>query len=65
MEGGEGKSYKPPVADPAIGLDLSKLPPPDAGMSKLNITMPVSSTLAQVGKLGTSGEAVHWSSKSA
>ena len=44
-----GKSYKPPVADPATGLDLSKLPPPDADMSKLNITMPVvSSTLAQV-----------------
>ena len=45
-----GKSCKPPVADPgsATGLDLSKLPPPDTDMSKLNISMPVSSTLAQV-----------------
>ena len=36
------------MANPATGLDLSKLPPTDADMSKLNITMPVSSTLAQV-----------------
>ena len=48
VEGGGGESNKPPVADPATGLDLSKLPPPDADMSKLNITIPVSSILAQV-----------------
>ena len=36
------------MADPDTGLDLSKLPPPDADTSKLNITMPVPSTLAQV-----------------
>ena len=36
------------MADPATGLDLSKLPPPDVDMSKLHITLPVPSTLEQV-----------------
>ncbi|KAH3831263.1 hypothetical protein DPMN_104525 [Dreissena polymorpha] len=39
-----GKSYKAPVPDPATGLDLSKLPVPDADISKLSLTMPSSST---------------------
>ena len=39
-----GKSYKAPVPDPSTGLDLSKLPVPDADISKLSLTMPSSST---------------------
>ncbi|KAH3776518.1 hypothetical protein DPMN_177946 [Dreissena polymorpha] len=39
-----GKSYKAPVPDPSTGLDLSKLPVPDANISKLSLTMPSSST---------------------
>ncbi|KAH3717257.1 hypothetical protein DPMN_060039 [Dreissena polymorpha] len=43
-----GKSYKAPVPDPATGLDLSKLPVPDADISKLSLTMPSSSTHTSV-----------------
>ncbi|KAH3797650.1 hypothetical protein DPMN_151234 [Dreissena polymorpha] len=38
------KSYKAPVPDPSTGLDLSKLPVPDADIKKLSLTMPSSST---------------------
>ncbi|KAH3829819.1 hypothetical protein DPMN_103048 [Dreissena polymorpha] len=43
-----GKSYKAPVPDPATGLDLSKLPVPDADISKLSLTMTSSSTHTSV-----------------
>ena len=43
-----GRSYRPPVADSTTGLDLSKLPAVDADFGKLNITMPTSSSLAQI-----------------
>ncbi|KAH3782045.1 hypothetical protein DPMN_159956 [Dreissena polymorpha] len=39
-----GTSYKAPVPDPSTSLDLSKLPVPDADISKLSLTLPSSST---------------------
>ncbi len=58
------KSYKAPVPDPSTGLDLSKLPVPDADISKLSLTMPSSSTHTAVpySPLASHGEYCHGNS---